>query len=70
MNLELHEGEDRRGLRLVVSRRTGYIRGQVVDDRGRPVAGAAVSAAFERGGRSFKRGGQSNRALTEAMGCS
>ena len=68
MNLELHEGEDRRGLRLVVSRRTGYIRGQVVDDRGRPVAGAAVSAAFERGGRSFKRGGQSNRALTGSDG--
>jgi RNA polymerase sigma factor (sigma-70 family) len=66
--LQLAAGEHRSGLRLVVSRRAGYIRGTVVDGRGRPVTGAAVSAAFERAGRSFKRAGASTRVLTGSDG--
>jgi RNA polymerase sigma factor (sigma-70 family) len=68
VEVQLAEGEHRSGIRLVVSPRSGYIRGLVLDSRGRPLPGAAVGAAFERAGRSFKRAAQANRALSGADG--
>jgi RNA polymerase sigma factor (sigma-70 family) len=62
--VKLSEGEQKAGIRLVVSRRARSIRGLVVDLRGGPLAGASVSAALEVAGRSFKRAAQSRRTLT------
>jgi RNA polymerase sigma factor (sigma-70 family) len=62
--VKVSEGEQKTGIRLVVSRRARSIGGLVLDGRGRPLAGASVSAALEVAGRSFKRSAQSHRTLT------
>jgi membrane-associated protease RseP (regulator of RpoE activity) len=64
----LTQGEHRKGISLVVSRRGRFIRGFVIDDRGQPLVGVSVMAAPELSGRSFKRAAQGQRALSSNDG--
>jgi protocatechuate 3,4-dioxygenase beta subunit len=67
-DLHLRPGEQRTGIRLVLSRRSGSIRGRVVDEKGQALEGTSVSAGLELSGRAFRRGAQGNSVLTGSDG--
>jgi hypothetical protein len=45
-------GKETPGLKIVLEVATAWVEGETVDDQGKPVAGAAVSATSDEGGRS------------------
>ena len=57
-------GEHRTGIKLVASRRTGFIRGTVIGPDGRPIAGGTLMAGLERDRRAYKNGPDVSRAVT------